>query len=142
MARARLKITFRETARALDRWRCSRCQRYARNKLTLTALKRTACEPLYVLREGLLHQFRECTRLTEFDVQDRSRGAPCAGPTAQTAALRCVNIAQESVPLTQGASVCVSWSLAITRLLERGCWMRQLSPCRFFVRALMFVRWH
>ena len=23
---------------------------------------------------------RECTRLTGFDVQDRSRGAPCAGP--------------------------------------------------------------
>ena len=30
-----------------------------------------------VLFEGLLHHFRECTRLTGFGVQDRSRGAPC-----------------------------------------------------------------
>ena len=30
-----------------------------------------------VLREALLHHFRACTRLTGFDVQDRSRGAPC-----------------------------------------------------------------
>ena len=70
---------------------------------------------------------RLCTRPTGFDVLDRSRGAPCVVPTAQTAALRCVNVAQEHVPLTQEASDCVSWSLAVTRLQERGCWMMQLS---------------
>ena len=53
------------------------------------------------------------------------------GPTAQTAALRCVNVAQEHVPLTQGASIFVSWSSAAIRLLELGCWM-QLSPCKKF----------
>ena len=86
-----------------------------------------------VLREEMLLLFRECTRPTGFDVLDRSRGAPCVVPTAPTAALRCVNVAQELVPLTLEASDCVSWSLAVTRLLERGCWMMQLSPCSFVV---------
>ena len=101
--------------------------------------------PVYrcmVLREGMLLLFRECTRPTGFDVLDRSRGAPCVVPAAQTAALRCVNVAPEHDPLTQGASDCVSWSLAVTRLRERGCWMMQLSPCRVLCKALMFVCWH
>ena len=86
-----------------------------------------------VLREEMLLIFRECTRPTGFDVLDRSRGAPCVVPTAQTAALRYVHVAQELVPLSQEASDCVNWSLAVTRLLERGCWMMQLSPCSFLV---------
>ena len=85
-----------------------------------------------VLREGMLLLFRECTRPTGFDVLDRSRGAPYVVPTAQTAALRCANVAQDLVPLTQEASDCVSWSLTATRLLELGCSMMQLSPCREF----------
>ena len=36
----------------IDRWRCSRCQRFARNKLTLAALKRMACVPLYGAASG------------------------------------------------------------------------------------------
>ena len=95
-----------------------------------------------VLREGMLLLFRECTGPTGFDVLDRSRGAPCVVPAAQTAALRCVNVAPEHDPLTQGASDCVSWSLAVTRLRECGCWMMQLSPCRVLCKALMFVCWH
>ena len=59
------------------------------------------------------YRFRECTCLTRFGVLGRSRGAPCAGHTAQTPALRCVKVAQARVPLTQGASVFVSWSAAI-----------------------------
>ena len=47
--------------------------------------------------------FRECTRLTGFDVLDLSRGAPCVVPTSQTAVLRCVNVAQVLVPLTKVA---------------------------------------
>ena len=129
VARARLQVTFQEIAWTIDRWRCSQCQRFSRKKLTLAALIRTAC---MVLRAGLLHPFRECIRLTGFDVQDRSRGATRAGPAVQTAALRFVNVAQEHVPLTQGVSDCVSWSLAVTRLPERGCWMMQLSLCREF----------
>ena len=90
-----------------------------------------------------VHRFRECTCHTRFGVLGRSRGAPCAGHTAQTAALRCVKIAQEHVRLTQGASVCVSWSLAAIRLLELCCWMMQLSLCKKFclstiVRMLAF----
>ena len=89
---------------------------------------------------GRLHRFRECTCLTRFSVLGRSHGAPCAGHTAQTAALRCDNVAQAHVPIRQGASVCVSWSLAAIRLLELGCWMMQLRLCKFFfVRAQFFV---
>ena len=51
-ARARLQITFHEVAWAYDRWRCSGCQRYAHNNLTLAALKRTACVPLYGAARG------------------------------------------------------------------------------------------
>ena len=50
---------FTKVAGALDRWRCSRCQRCARNNSTLLALRRTACEPLF--GAGRLHRFRECT---------------------------------------------------------------------------------
>ena len=52
VARARLQVTFHEIAWALDRWRCSQCQRYARNKSTLAALKRTACVPLFGAARG------------------------------------------------------------------------------------------
>ena len=52
VARARLWVTFHEIAWTIDRWRCSRCQRFARNKLTLAALKRTACVPLYGAARG------------------------------------------------------------------------------------------
>ena len=38
---------FTKVAWALDRWRCSRCQRYARNNSTLATLRRTACVPLF-----------------------------------------------------------------------------------------------
>ena len=130
VARARLQVTFHEIAWALDRWRCSRCQRYERNKSTLAALKRTVCVPLFGAARGATPSLPRVH--SSHDVQDRSRGAPCAGPAAQTAALRWVDVAQEHVPLTQGASVSVGWSLAATRFLELGCWMMQLSPCREF----------
>ena len=41
VARARLQVTFHEIAWALDRWRCSRCQRYA-----------TACVPPFGAARG------------------------------------------------------------------------------------------
>ena len=52
VARARLQVTFHEIAWDLDRWRCSRCQRYARNKSTLEALERTARVPLFGAARG------------------------------------------------------------------------------------------
>ena len=42
-----LQVAFHEIAWALDRWRCARCQRYARNNSTPAALRRTACVPLF-----------------------------------------------------------------------------------------------
>ena len=64
VARARLQVTFREIAWTVDRWRCSRCQRFPRNKLTLAALEGRPVYHCMVLRARLLHQIRECTRLT------------------------------------------------------------------------------
>ena len=52
VVRARLQVTFHEIAWTIDRWRCSRCQRYAHNKLTLAACTRTACVPLYGAARG------------------------------------------------------------------------------------------
>ena len=43
---------FTKVAWTIDRWRCSRCQRFARNMSTLVALTRTACVPLYGAARG------------------------------------------------------------------------------------------
>ena len=44
--RPQLQVTFHEIVWAVDRWRCTRFQRYARNGSTLAALRRMACIPL------------------------------------------------------------------------------------------------
>ena len=121
VACARLQVTFHEIAWAPDRWRCSRCQQYAPNNSTLAALRRRACVPLFGAALGATPSLPRVHL-------SRSRGAPCAGHTAETAALRCVKVAQAHVPLTQGASVLVA-----------GC---TSAFVRSFVRALLFVCWH
>ena len=52
VARARLQVTYHEMVWALDRWRCSRCQRYARNEFTPAAVRRTVCMPLLGTARG------------------------------------------------------------------------------------------
>ena len=79
VARARLQVMFHEFAWPLidgdapdanDMLATSQRWRHSKGRLAYHCL---------VLFEGLLHHFRECTRLTGVCVQDRSRGAPCAG---------------------------------------------------------------
>ena len=94
---------------------------YAPNNSTLAALRRRACVPLFGAALGATPSLPRVHL-------SRSRGAPCAGHTAETAALRCVKVAQAHVPLTQGASVLVA-----------GC---TSAFVRSFVRALLFVCWH
>ena len=53
VARARLQVPFHETPWTIDRWRCSRCQRFARNKLTLSALgKDGLCTTVWCCARG------------------------------------------------------------------------------------------
>ena len=53
VAPARLQVTFRHIAWAPDRWRCSRCQRYARNNSTLAALKKDGlCTTVWCCARG------------------------------------------------------------------------------------------
>ena len=66
VARARLQVTFHEIAWALDRWRCSRCRRYARNESTVAALNRTACVALSGAAQGAspsLPRVHSCHRI-------------------------------------------------------------------------------
>ena len=55
--RPRRQVTFHEIVWAVDRWRCTRCQRYARNTLTLAAIRRTACVPLSGIARGAAPPF-------------------------------------------------------------------------------------
>ena len=85
---------FTKLRGTIDRWRCSRCQRFARNKLTLAALKKDGlCRTVWCRARG-------CSINSESALVLQG-STFCAGPTAQTAALRCVTVAQEHVPLTQ-----------------------------------------
>ena len=128
VARARLQATFHEIAWALDHWRCSRCQRYARNKSTLAALKRTACVPLFGAARGATPSLPRVRSSHRIRRSGPIMWCTMCGAYSSNRSLALRHVAQEHVPLTQGASVCISWSLVATGLRELGCWMMQLSP--------------
>ena len=143
-ARARLQVTFHEIAWARDRWRCFRCQRYRRNKLTLAALNKDGLRPtVWCCARGYSITSESALVSQDSALRTDHRGAPCAGPTAQTAALRCVIVAQEHVPLTQGTHRLRQ--LVIGRHPITGAWLLDDAAhprVESFVRALLFVRWH
>ena len=134
VARARLQVTFHEIAWTIDRWRCSRCQRCARNKLTLAALKTTAFVPLYGAARGdapfiprvhLSHRIRSSGPITWCTIcgaysSNRSFALRqcCPGPCP------CDTRSQRLRQLVIGRHPDY-WSLA--------GWMMQLSPCREFL---------
>ena len=123
VARARLHVTFQEIVWTRDRWRCTRCQRYARNVSTLAALRRTACVPLFGTARGappslprvpVSHKLRRSGPITL---------CTSAEPTARIASLRCRKVVQASVRREPDTNVFASWSSAAIRLPEFGCWM-------------------